>query len=121
MRFLVDECLSPRVADLLVKTGHDAVHVIDRGLAGHEDSEVLAHAANDDRVLLSADTDFGQLLAVSRDRTPSVILLRRSVRRPEVVASVILANLNQVAEELARGAFVVITDQRVRLRMLPLT
>ncbi|HEX5542433.1 MAG TPA: DUF5615 family PIN-like protein [Micromonospora sp.] len=108
------------MAELLVKAGHDAVHVIERELAGCTDAEVLAHAVSDGRVLLSADTDFGELLAVSQGVSPSVILIRRSVRRPEAVASVILANLDQVAQELASGAFVVITDQRVRLRLLPL-
>jgi predicted nuclease of predicted toxin-antitoxin system len=37
MRFLVDECLSIRVAALLTAAGHDAIHVVNAGLAGQPD------------------------------------------------------------------------------------
>ncbi len=58
MRFLVDECLSTRVPALLTAAGHDAVHVIDCGLAGAPDDQVMAKAVEHGRVLLSADTEF---------------------------------------------------------------
>ena len=82
MRFLVDECLSTRVPELLVAAGHDAVHVVDCGLAGEPDERVLAQAADDRRVLLSADTDFGEILARSGSPVPSVILFRRAAASP---------------------------------------
>ncbi|GAA0280854.1 DUF5615 family PIN-like protein [Cryptosporangium japonicum] len=66
MKFLVDENLSPHVAEVLVKSGHDAVHIRDLDAAGAPDSEVMALAAEGGRVIISADTDFGALLAYSR-------------------------------------------------------
>jgi predicted nuclease of predicted toxin-antitoxin system len=65
VRFLVDESLQRHVADLLVDNGHDAVHVSDIGLRGAPDETVLAAADADSRVLITADTDFGTLLALS--------------------------------------------------------
>lgn len=120
MRFLVDECLSTRVPPLLAAAGHDAVHIVDCGLAGEPDERVLAQAVDDGRVLLSADTDFGEILARSGGPAPSVILFRRADRSAESLVSVLLANLDTVANELDRGAFVVITDDRLRIRGLPL-
>jgi hypothetical protein len=76
VRFLVDENLSPRVAELLTKAGHDAVHARDLQAASAPDSAVMTLAADDDRVILSADTDFGALLAQARATRPSVILVR---------------------------------------------
>ena len=64
MRFLVDENLSPRLADLLTACGHDAVHVRDLGLHGGSDADVMDQAVASDRVIVSADTDFGALLAI---------------------------------------------------------
>ncbi len=57
MRLLVDESVSARVAKLLVSAGHDAVHVGDRDLLGAADPDIMQAAHNDDRVVVSADTD----------------------------------------------------------------
>lgn len=120
MRFLVDECLSVRLAPMLVDVGHDAIHVDECGLTGKPDEHVLGRAADDERVLLSADTDFGEILARSRSVVPSVVLFRRSDRSPAALLAVLVANLSQVTEELENGAFVVITDDRIRVRPLPI-
>jgi predicted nuclease of predicted toxin-antitoxin system len=80
----------------------------------------MATAANDDRILISADTDFGELLANAPVLAPSVILLRRTDKTPESIAAVLPANLDQVAEELTAGAVVVISDTRIRTRRLPI-
>ena len=94
MRFLVDENLSPRVADLLAKAGHDASHVRDLQAASAPDSAVMTLAADDDRVILSADTDFGALLAQVRATRPSVILVREVMGlRPADLVSLVLDSL----------------------------
>jgi len=79
MRFLIDNNLSPRLVAILAESGHDAVHVRDRELHAATDEVVLEWARLEQRVLLSADTDFGTILAHSRARSPSVVLLRRLV------------------------------------------
>ena len=121
MRFLVDNALSPAVAERLREAGHDATHVRDYGMASAEDSVIFDRAAQEDRILISADTDFGVLLATRRSQKPSVILLRlSSPREPLRQADLILRNCSQVADDLLGGAIVIIEDARVRVRTLPL-
>jgi len=121
VRFLIDQNRSPHLAELLRKAGHDAVHASELGLERAEDRELLLLAAEENRVMVSGDTDFGALLAMLRVALPSLILFRaRHLPRAEHQAAVILRHLDSVADDLARGAILVVTDDRIRIRHLPL-
>lgn len=76
MRLFLDETVQHRLASLLQADGHDATHVRLVGMQGASDKEVMAYAAAETRVLVTTDTDFGALLALSGATRPSVVLLR---------------------------------------------
>ena len=82
---------------------------------------MLAAALTQDRVLITLDTDFGALIALSGARLPSVVLLRGEVtRRPDRQVALLLANLDQIEYDLGVGSVVVIGDDRLRIRRLPI-
>jgi predicted nuclease of predicted toxin-antitoxin system len=121
VRFLIDSALSPELARLLREAGHDAVHVRDYGLQAAEDPDILERAGSEDRIVVSADSDFGMLLAISRRAKPSFILFRA----PEMVraadhASAILLNLSAFENDLLSGCVATFRHGRVRVRSLPL-
>ncbi len=121
MRFLIDNALSPQLARQLSEAGHDAVHVRDLGIQHVSDEEIFERAERDGRVVVSADTDFGTLLASRRQRSPSVVLFRRGTqRRPGEQVDLLLANLAAIEVSLVAGCIAVFEPERIRIRALPL-
>jgi predicted nuclease of predicted toxin-antitoxin system len=97
------------------------VHLRELGLQAAPDAVVLDAAEADSRVLVSADTDFGALLATSHAVGPSVVLVRRVVgRRVEQIAALLLANLPAVVADLQAGSAVALSDDHIRIRRLPI-
>lgn len=121
MKFLLDENLSPVLRDLLIESGHDVIHVRDLQMAGSTDEEVITQAAALGRVLISADTDFGALLARTHAAEPSLILIRRAGnRRADEQSRLLTENLQAVSEDLKVGAVVVLGEDVIRIRRLPI-
>lgn len=109
------------MADGLLAAGHDAVHVRAYDLAAAEDHMIFNRAAAERRVVLSADTDFGTLLALRREVQPSVVVFRGAVsRRPALQIALLLSNLPSIGDALSAGAVVVIEPARIRVRALPI-
>ncbi|TRU51280.1 MAG: hypothetical protein EWV91_05560 [Microcystis aeruginosa Ma_QC_Ca_00000000_S207] len=74
MKFLGDMGISPRTIALLREQGYDAIHLIEENLEKMTDQNILDKARQEERILLTVDLDFAQLLAISGDSLPSVIL-----------------------------------------------
>jgi len=113
--------LSPQLARGLLAAGHDALHVRDVGLGTAEDETIFDLALAEERVIISADTDFGSLLAERQESKPSFILFRRIADEPRQQLAILLANLESILEALDGGSVVVIEQRRMRIRSLPIT
>src|SRR5678810_1318330 len=74
MRFLIDRCAGRLVADWLRKQGHDVVESRELG-PDPGDRALLEWAANEARILITIDTDFGQLVYVDNVAHAGIIRL----------------------------------------------
>ena len=120
MRFLADMGVSRTTVEALRSANHDAVHLRDEGLFRLPDPNVVAKALAENRVVLTFDLDFGDILAVARSEAPSVIIFRLRNQTPAAVNPRLFRVIDDCAAELADGALVIVEDERYRVRRLPI-
>jgi predicted nuclease of predicted toxin-antitoxin system len=84
------------------------------------DARVVEKARRENRVVLTHDLDFGRLLALSGEGTPSVITFRLSDMRPQSVLEGLSLVLAEYRDALEGGAAAVVGNRGVRCRQLPI-
>ena len=112
MRFLVDECTGPRVADWLRSQGHEVFSVFDE-VPGMRDAEVLSKARVEEWVLITNDKDFGELVFREHREHHGIIFFRLADDRSENKIHVLSQLLERYSSRLA-GQFVTVTETKVR-------
>jgi predicted nuclease of predicted toxin-antitoxin system len=121
VRFLLDANLSPKLVTALTAAGHATRHVDDIGLVSASDLTIFDRAAADGDVLITADSDFTNLLAARGSSGPSVVLLRHVAELPwREHEALLIANLPIVLADLAEGAVVSLSPTRLAVRLLPI-
>jgi predicted nuclease of predicted toxin-antitoxin system len=114
MRFFADENLERPIIEGLRDRGHDVATVPSEG-KGSSDSQVLALSSTEDRVFITNDKDFAELVFLQKQVAAGVILIRlprfRTVEKVERVLEVI----DEQGERLF-GVFTVIEAQAIRRR-----
>ncbi|MEA5489182.1 MULTISPECIES: DUF5615 family PIN-like protein [Pseudanabaena] len=121
MRFIADMGVSQTVVRSLQSLGYDAVHLRDQGLQRLPDALILDKARLEERIVLTFDLDFGDLMAASKENLPSVVIFRLKNTSPKFVWDKLQSIIAECADELKTGAIVVVTDERYRVRRLPIS
>jgi len=120
LKFLIDNALPPRLAALLLAAGHDAVQVREYSMQTAKDEEILARALREERIVVSADTDFGAILAAQEANRPSFILFRDpNLLAADDYVDLLLPALAVLEPELMSGCVAVFRLGRLRVRRLP--
>lgn len=120
MRFLADMGVSITTVAALRSADHDAVHLREEGLIRLPDLEIAEKAAREDRIVLTFDLDFGDILAAARKKTPSVIIFRLRNQTPRAVNPRLFRVIGDCEAELATGAIIIVEDVGYRVRRLPI-
>ena len=120
MKFLLDQGLPRSTVGHLQAMGLEAEHVGNLGLATATDETILTEGRNRDAIVVTLDSDFHALLALSNASSPSVIRIRVQGLKGEGVARIIQQVVEATDHDLTAGAAVTVTDRRLALRRLPL-
>jgi predicted nuclease of predicted toxin-antitoxin system len=121
MNLLLDMGLAQSTASYLRENGHDAVHLREQGLHRLSDHGIVLKAISESRVILTHDLDFGRIIALSRNRLPSVVTFRLEDMRAANINRHLDDILIRFASDLGNGALISVTDQAIRVRRLPVT
>lgn len=115
MRFSVDACVPAQLAVALRVLGADVT--LASGRPAMPDDEVLSGSVSHDRVLITSDKDFGELVYRDGKAAVGVVLIRF-----DIVSSVLA---DETAERIlalegeGRGLFAVLERTSVRIRRMP--
>ena len=107
MRFVADMGVSWRVVDWLRANGHDAIHLREQHLQRLSNGGIFLKAVDEQRVILTWDLDFTEIVALSATRLVSAVVFRLLNTRSENV----IRRLARVLSESAR------TSKKVRLSL----
>jgi len=118
VRFLADECCDTSVVDALRLDGHDILYVME-SMRGATDEEILTQAFAENRILLTEDKDFGELVYRFRRPARGIILLRFDISNRALKIPRLRILVEKEAERLP-GSFVVLEVDKTRFRPLSL-
>ena len=116
MNFLADECCDALLVQGLRGDGHDVLYVKESA-PGTDDRTVLQMAAIQQRVLLTEDKDFGELVVRLKLPAYGIVFLRMN---PADSAGKLARFRNLLRHHAQRlpGSFVVLTPKMARFRSL---
>jgi len=117
MRFLADESCDFAVVRALRAAGHDVVAVAELSRQA-EDEGVIRLAIKEERILLTEDKDFGQLVYADRKTTRGILLLRFPATARSGLANAVLELVRRRGERLI-GRFIVVQPGRIRIGGTP--
>ncbi|MBI4318181.1 MAG: DUF5615 family PIN-like protein [Chloroflexi bacterium] len=98
--------------------GHDVLAVSDV-MQRSVDSDLIAQAAREQRIVLTEDKDFGWLVFVSHAESAGVILIRFPGNARDTLARTVVELIQEHGEALT-GAFVVLQPGYIRITQKPL-
>jgi len=119
MRLLLDMNLPLTMAERLRYEGHDAAHIREIGLGSLPDHEIFARAADERRIIVTLDLDFGEIAGLAGATGATVVMLRLRFARQDYLRQRLQAAIVEAAEALEAGATVVVEDARIRIRRMP--
>lgn len=116
VRWLADECVAAPLVALLRTNGHDVLYVAEAA-AGLSDADVIVLALREQRLLLTEDKDFGDLVFRRERAVPGVVLLRIAPENHALRSVRVEAAIERYGDGLF-GRYTVIEEGRFRSRRL---
>jgi predicted nuclease of predicted toxin-antitoxin system len=116
VKFKIDENLPSQVSDLLRRAGFESDTVAEEGLAGADDEMIGVLVRTERRVLVTLDTDIGNIQAYPPDQYQGIIVLRPAFQDKLAVLSLITRLIQVLREHGPDRELWIVEPDRVRMR-----
>ncbi len=120
MRLLLDQGLPRSSAEILRSKGWDIQHTGEIGMSRATDRQILEYARDEQRIVITLDSDFHAILAVENLDSPSVVRIRQEGLRGLELAELVEKIWSKIGQQLGNGAMATITEKAIRIRKIPL-
>jgi predicted nuclease of predicted toxin-antitoxin system len=117
VRWLVDECINAALVAHLRRAGHDVTYLAETAQAA-TDADILALARQENRLLLTEDKDFGDLVFRRGAAVPGLVLLRLDPAAHALKEQRLDAAMARFGEAGLLGHYATIEEARFRSRPL---
>lgn len=116
MKIKLDENLPLRLVSILKNKGHDVDTVADEGLSGMPDENVWLGAQQENRFLITQDLDFSDTRRFKPGTHSGILLVRLREPGSNALLHQIASALEGIHETLWHGAFIVLTEHKLRIK-----
>ena len=120
IKILLDQGLPRSAVKILNSKGWDVIHTGDIGLSRATDRQLLKFARNENRIIVTLDSDFHTIIATENASSPSVIRIRQEGLKGPQFSRLLMDILPKIHDALIDGAMVTVTENSIRIRHIPL-
>lgn len=116
-KFLLDENVSPEIAEVFKSLGLSVEHIRDTILKGRPDEEIISYVQSKNLTLVTFDLDFGELFYFSDWLSQAVIVMRYIQQNPEYVKKYLISAVSLIIGEPSyEKTLVILSENRIRIR-----
>jgi len=116
MNFKLDENLPNELAALFRKAGHDAITILDQGLGGARDPDLIARCRLEGRALVTLDTDFTDIRTYPPSAHSGIVVFRLESQTRDHVLMVGRRFIQALPDSVLDGQLWIVEETRVRIR-----
>ncbi len=116
MKFKIDEHLPMEVVELLQQVGHDAATVLQQDLGGRDDADIASRCRQEERVLITLDTDFADIRSYPPAQYFGLIVLRLRQQNKPHVLEILARVIPALSSELLTQHLWIVEEDRIRIR-----
>ena|ERR1035437_5409161 len=116
MKFKIDQNLPIEAADLLQAAGYDAMTVYQQSLGGAPDERIVEVCKDEDRILITADLDFSDILRYPPSQAPGYMVLRLPRQSKQALLDLLAKVIPMLALRPINGRLWIVEPERLRIR-----